>query len=409
MNIKIMIQPADRLSLVQEYYFSKKLKEVAQMNAEGKDVISLAIGSPDMPPSTETINKLCEVAKRPDAHGYQLTMGIPELREAMAGFYKRWYGVELDGKSEVLPLIGSKEGILHITLAFVNPGEEVLVPNPGYPTYTSLSKILGAKIVNYNLREDNGWQPDFDELEKMDLARIGRELIASGKGTVTPYGIIFDNDVDILTLYNCEAFPDYHYKASKIDVAVVSPYTYTATMALYLPASQKQIERTLQRFLQFERDDFQLCIENVEPPVPEAWREKLFEQSEIYNYNDAAAAMARLEESQYEKFAAVLRYTGAKTPEQLRQVAKNLEMFEYVPSAKNAEDVGRSLILESGHFEVDPNLEDYIDFEAYGRDHLRYGEGEFSPYGYVGYTGDERLFFHAEEQQAMGQQMGGMT
>ena len=142
------------------------------MNAEGKDVISLAIGSPDMPPSTETINKLCEVAKRPDAHGYQLTMGIPELREAMAGFYKRWYGVELDGKSEVLPLIGSKEGILHITLAFVNPGEEVLVPNPGYPTYTSLSKILGAKIVNYNLREDNGWQPDFDELEKMDLSKV---------------------------------------------------------------------------------------------------------------------------------------------------------------------------------------------------------------------------------------------
>jgi aspartate/methionine/tyrosine aminotransferase len=125
-----------------------------------------------MPPSTETINKLCEVAKRPDAHGYQLTMGIPELREAMAGFYKRWYGVDVDGKSEVLPLIGSKEGILHIMLAFVNPGEEVLVPNPGYPTYTSLSKILGAKIVNYNLREDNGWQPDFDELEKMDLSKV---------------------------------------------------------------------------------------------------------------------------------------------------------------------------------------------------------------------------------------------
>ena len=129
----IMIQPADRLSLVQEYYFSKKLKEVAQMNAEGKDIISLAIGSPDMPPSEQTINKLCEIAKRPDTHGYQLTMGIPELREAMAGFYKRWYGVDVDGKNEVLPLIGSKEGILHITLAFVNPGEEVLVPNPGYP------------------------------------------------------------------------------------------------------------------------------------------------------------------------------------------------------------------------------------------------------------------------------------
>ena len=167
-----MIQPADRLSLVSEYYFSRKLKEVAQMNAEGKDIISLAIGSPDMPPSPQTVEKLCEVAHDPNAHGYQMTVGTPELREAMAGFYKRWYNVDLDGKIEVLPLIGSKEGILHVTLAFVNPDDEVLVPNPGYPTYTSLSKILGAKVVNYNLREDNGWQPDFDELEQMDLSKV---------------------------------------------------------------------------------------------------------------------------------------------------------------------------------------------------------------------------------------------
>ncbi len=161
------VKPAERLSLVQEYYFSRKLKEVAQLNAEGKDIISLAIGSPDMPPSEQTIDKLCEVAHQPNAHGYQPTMGTPELREAMAGFYQRWYDVSLDPKIEILPLIGSKEGILHVTLAFVNPGDEVLVPNPGYPTYTSLSKILGAKIVNYNLREDNGWQPDFDELEEI--------------------------------------------------------------------------------------------------------------------------------------------------------------------------------------------------------------------------------------------------
>ena len=152
----IRIQPADRLSLVQEYYFSRKLKEVARLNAEGHDIISLAIGSPDMPPSPQTISRLCEVAQRPDSHGYQPTMGTPELRGAMAAFYKRWYGVTLDPASEVLPLIGSKEGILHVTLAFVNPGDGVLVPNPGYPTYTSLSKILGARIVNYNLREDNG-------------------------------------------------------------------------------------------------------------------------------------------------------------------------------------------------------------------------------------------------------------
>lgn len=166
------VKPADRLSAVQEYYFSRKLKEVAMLNAQGQDIISLAIGSPDMPPSKQTVDKLCETAAQPTAHGYQPTVGIPELRQAMANFYKRWYGVDLDPKTEIQPLIGSKEGILHTTLAFCNPGDEVLVPNPGYPTYTSLSKILGAKIVNYNLREDNGWQPDFEELEKMNLDRV---------------------------------------------------------------------------------------------------------------------------------------------------------------------------------------------------------------------------------------------
>ena len=166
------IKPASRLDAVQEYYFSRKLKEVARLNAEGQDIISLAIGSPDLPPSPQTIDKLCEVAHDPSAHGYQPTMGTMELRKAMADFYHRWYGVEVDAASEVQPLIGSKEGILHITLAFVNPGDEVLVPNPGYPTYTSLSKILGAKVVNYNLDEDNGWQPDFVELEHRDLSRV---------------------------------------------------------------------------------------------------------------------------------------------------------------------------------------------------------------------------------------------
>lgn len=139
------------------------------MNAEGKDIISLAIGSPDMPPSKETIETLCQVAQMPDAHGYQPTMGTPELRNAMARFYKRFYNVELDPAKEVLPLIGSKEGILHTTLAFVNPGEGVLVPNPGYPTYTSLSKILGARVINYDLKENDGWQPDFEQLERLAL------------------------------------------------------------------------------------------------------------------------------------------------------------------------------------------------------------------------------------------------
>ena len=163
------VAPADRLAGVSEYYFSKKLKEVAQMNAEGKDVISLGIGSPDMPPSEETVQTLCNEAQNPDGHGYQPYVGIPELRKSFAAWY---HNVELNPATEIQPLIGSKEGILHVTLAFVNPGEQVLVPNPGYPTYTSLSKILGAEIVNYNLKENAGWMPDFDELEKTDMSRV---------------------------------------------------------------------------------------------------------------------------------------------------------------------------------------------------------------------------------------------
>lgn len=166
------ITPANRLTEVSEYYFSKKLKEVAQMNAEGKDVISLGIGSPDMPPSAEVIQTLCDSAWDPNGHGYQIHIGIPELRQSIASWYKEWYNVDLNPANEIQPLIGSKEGILHITLAFVNPGEQVLVPNPGYPTYTSLSKLLGADVVNYNLKEENNWMPDFEELEQMDLSKV---------------------------------------------------------------------------------------------------------------------------------------------------------------------------------------------------------------------------------------------
>ncbi len=166
------IKPAGRLAVVSEYYFSRKLKEVARMNAEGMDVINLGIGSPDMPPSPETIETLCREARNPDGHGYMPYTGIPELRRAFANWYKCWYGVSLDPQSEIQPLIGSKEGILHVTLAFVNPGDRVLVPNPGYPTYTSLSRLLGAEVTYYDLKEDNGWMPDFEQLEAMDTNRV---------------------------------------------------------------------------------------------------------------------------------------------------------------------------------------------------------------------------------------------
>lgn len=167
-----MIQAAKRLSTVSEYYFSRKLKQVAEMNAQGKDIINLGVGSPDMPPSQETIDELCKETKSTSVHGYQPYTGIPELRQGFADFYLNKYGVNLDPSTEVQPLIGSKEGILHISLAFVNPGDKVLVPNPGYPTYTSLSSLLGAEVLPYDLVEENNWQPDFDVIEKMDLSEV---------------------------------------------------------------------------------------------------------------------------------------------------------------------------------------------------------------------------------------------
>ena len=171
-TINKKIQPAARLAQISEYYFSRKLKEIAQRNAEGENIISLAIGSPDMPPSPQTIETLCEESRKVDAHGYQPTAGILPLKEAMADWYKRWFGVTIDPVNEIQPLIGSKEGILHVTLAFCNPGDKVLIPDPGYPTYTSLSKILGCEVVKYNLTQETSWQPDFEELEAMDLSNV---------------------------------------------------------------------------------------------------------------------------------------------------------------------------------------------------------------------------------------------
>lgn len=165
------IEPAEHIKSISEYYFSVKLAEVARMNAEGKNVISLAVGAPDRMPSQLTIETLCLSAQRPDVHAYQPYTGIPELRKAYAGWYKRFFNVDLS-VDEVLPLIGSKEGILHISMTFLNVDDGVLVPNPGYPTYRSVSNLLRAKVIEYDLLEDDGWYPDFDALEKMDLSGV---------------------------------------------------------------------------------------------------------------------------------------------------------------------------------------------------------------------------------------------
>jgi len=166
------IKPANRLNSVSEYYFSKKLREIDEMNSTGMNVISLGIGKPDLPPSDETIQALNEEALKPTVHGYQSYVGIPELRKGFADWYKKWFGVELNPTNEIQLLIGSKEGILHISMAFLNPGDGVLVPNPGYPTYTSVSNLVEAKVISYDLDESNDWQPDFEALEKLDLSNV---------------------------------------------------------------------------------------------------------------------------------------------------------------------------------------------------------------------------------------------
>lgn len=166
------IVPAKRVSEIQEYYFSRRLREVAQLNAQGADIISLGIGGPDRPPHSSVISTLADEAAKPGNHSYQPYVGIPQLRQAMADWYNRWYGVTLNPATEIQPLIGSKEGILHVSLAFLNPGDGVLVPNPGYPTYTSVSRLAQAEIFNYDLTEEGGWMPDFDALERLPLDRI---------------------------------------------------------------------------------------------------------------------------------------------------------------------------------------------------------------------------------------------
>ena len=173
----MIIQPAKRTESVQEYYFSRKLKEIAQMNADRAQrgeapVINLGIGSPDGMPPAEAIQSLCASAQQPGNHAYQSYVGLPELRQAFAQWYSKWYDVQLDQAKEIQPLVGSKEGILLISLAFLNAGDKVLVPDPGYPTYSSASKLVEAEIVTYDLKEDNGWQPDFDALEQMDLSGV---------------------------------------------------------------------------------------------------------------------------------------------------------------------------------------------------------------------------------------------
>lgn len=168
MNIK----QASRLNSVKEYYFSKKLKEIADLRAAGKDIINLGIGNPDLPPSDATRKKMEEALWQNNKHGYQSYRGAPELRKGIANWYQKYYQVDVNSDNEILPLIGSKEGIMHIAMSFLEEGDEALVPNPGYPTYRTASMLAGAKVVNYNLEEELGWMPDLEKLEQQDLSKV---------------------------------------------------------------------------------------------------------------------------------------------------------------------------------------------------------------------------------------------
>jgi LL-diaminopimelate aminotransferase len=168
----MIVKPAERTGKVQEYYFSQKLAQIDRMRREGADIINLGIGSPDQPPSDNTVNVLINEARKPGSHGYQSYTGIPALRSAFSDWYKKYFQVELNPDNEILLLMGSKEGIMHISMAFVNPGDEVLIPDPGYPTYSSVTNLVGGIVKKYDLKEENGWYPDLEAIEQSDLSRV---------------------------------------------------------------------------------------------------------------------------------------------------------------------------------------------------------------------------------------------
>src|SRR5574339_445812 len=166
------METSKRLEGIGEYYFSQKLREIDALNKQGKNIINLGIGNPDLPPHPEVIKVLDDESVKPDVHGYQSYKGSPVLRKAMSDWYKEWYSVDLDPDTEILPLIGSKEGIMHICMTYLNKGDEVLVPDPGYPTYRSAVKLAGGKCVDYKLREKNNYEPDLEKIAKRGLKKV---------------------------------------------------------------------------------------------------------------------------------------------------------------------------------------------------------------------------------------------
>ena len=250
----------------------------------------------------------------------------------------------------------------------------------------------------------NGGAMAVDELEKLNLVAVARNLLSGNTGTVTPYGVLYDEGFNLEHIYDEGMIPPFYYRQGLMDIQVITEKDPDNCPEFTLPMPNQQILRHLERIGYQNGDSYTLDVLGSE--LPSDLAEALKTQAEdVFSLNDTVSAVAALDATEYEKLAAVMRYTSAGTLSRIRQVAEKLDMFEYIPGALDPDDVGREIILNSGHFEVDPNLEDYIDYESYGLDHLRCGEGEFSSFGYVGYTGDDRLFFEQEHQQ----QIGGLT
>ena len=250
----------------------------------------------------------------------------------------------------------------------------------------------------------NGGAMAVDELEKLNLVAVARNLLSGNTGTVTPYGVLYDEGFSLEHIYDEGMIPPFYYRQGLMDIQMITEKDPDNCPEFTLPMPSQQILRHLERIGYQNGDSYTIDVLGSE--LPNDLAEVLKTQAEdVFSLNDTVSAVAALDASEYEKLAAVMRYTSAGTLSRIRQVAEKLDMFEYIPGALDPDDVGREIILNSGHFEVDPNLEDYIDYESYGLDHLRCGEGEFSSFGYVGYTGDDRLFFEQEHQQ----QMGGLT
>ena len=250
----------------------------------------------------------------------------------------------------------------------------------------------------------NGGAMAVDELEKLNLVAVARNLLSGNTGTVTPYGVLYDEGFSLEHIYDEGMIPPFYYRQGLMDIQVITEKDPDNCPEFTLPMPNQQILRQLERIGYQTGDSYTIDVLGSE--LPSDLADSLKTQVEdVFSLNDTVSAVAALDASEYEKLAAVMHYTSAGTLSRIRQVAEKLDMFEYIPGALDPDDVGREIILNSGHFEVDPNLEDYIDYESYGLDHLRCGEGEFSSFGYVGYTGDDRLFFEQEHQQ----QMGGLT